>query len=90
MNFSRAQIVRSLAGHDKGQLFCVLDTDGEFLLLADGKHRRVDAPKRKRAKHAAPAGTFEHPAIDKVRAGSPVRDRELRSALAAFRSQMEV
>ena len=27
------QIVRSLAGHDKGALFCVLDTDGGYLLL---------------------------------------------------------
>ncbi len=90
MNFTRAQIVRSLAGHDKGAFFCVLDTEGDFLLLADGKHRRVEAPKRKRAKHVQLAGTLEHPAIDKVRAGQPVRNRELRSALAAFRSQMEV
>ena len=45
MNFTRAQIVRSLAGHDKGAFFCVLDTEGDFLLLADGKHRRVEAPK---------------------------------------------
>lgn len=58
--------------------------------MADGKHRRVEAPKRKRAKHVQLAGTLEHPAIDKVRAGQPVRNRELRSALAAFRSQMEV
>ena len=43
MNFTRAQIVRSLAGHDKGAFFCVLDTEGDFLLLADGKHRRVEA-----------------------------------------------
>ena len=90
MNFSRAQIVRSLAGHDKGQLFCVLDTDGEFLILADGKTRRVEKPKRKRAKHAACAGEFEHPTIEKIRAGEPVRNRELRGALGVFRSRMEV
>lgn len=90
MNFARAQIVRSLAGHDKGMLFCVLDTEGDFLLLADGKHRRVEKPKRKRAKHTQFAGAMEHPAINKIRSGLPVRNRELRDALAAFRSQMEV
>ena len=90
MNFSRAQIVRSLAGHDKGQLFCVMDTDGEFLILADGKTRRVEKPKRKRAKHAACAGAFEHPTIEKIRAGEPVQNRELRGALGVFRSRMEV
>ena len=60
------------------------------LLLADGKRRRVDHPKRKRAKHVLLAGEWEHPAMEKVRTGLPVRDRELRAALAAFREEMEV
>ena len=90
MEIQTGHIVRALAGHDSGNLYCVIATEGDFLLLADGKHRRVEVPKRKRAKHVQLAGTLEHPAIDKVRAGQPVRNRELRSALAAFRSQMEV
>ena len=61
-----------------------------WLLLADGKRRRVDHPKRKRAKHVLLAGEWEHPAMEKVRTGLPVRDRELRAALAAFREEMEV
>ena len=32
MGCACAQIVRSLAGHDRGGLFCVLDTDGPYLL----------------------------------------------------------
>ena len=34
MGCACAQIVRSLAGHDRGGLFCVLDTDGPYLLLS--------------------------------------------------------
>lgn len=90
MSFSRGQIVRTLAGHDKDMLFCVLDVDGDVLLLADGKHRRVEAPKRKSIKHVAPAGDFSNPTIEKVRAGQSARNRELRNALGAFRSQLEV
>ena len=90
MSITRAQIVRSLAGRDKGSLLCVLDTDGDFLLLADGKHRRVANPKRKRAKHVEAVGDSHHPAIEKVRNGQTVKDRELRSALAALRDEMEV
>ena len=51
MSFQQAQIVRSLSGHDKDQLFCVLALDGSFVLLADGKRRRVENPKRKNVKH---------------------------------------
>lgn len=90
MNFERAQIVRSLRGRDKGKLFCVMDVQDGFLLLADGKERRVSSPKRKNVKHVEHAGGMEHPTIEKVRAGQPVRDKELRQLLAAFRDEMEV
>ena len=90
MSMERAQIVRSRAGHDKGELFCVLDTDGEFLLLADGKHRKVESPKRKRATHVTSVGDCRHPTIEKIRAGIPVGNQELRRAIAALRDQMEV
>ena len=79
------RIVRSLAGHDKGELFCVLDADGPYLLLCDGKRRRAEAPKRKKAVHTAPAGDSQHPALDRLRAGNPITNREVRRALAAFR-----
>ncbi len=90
MRFEKAQIVRSLSGHDSGQLFCVMDTDGDRLLLADGKRRRVSSPKRKSMKHVISAGDLEHPILEKVRAGQPVGDRELRAALAQIRDNMEV
>ena len=90
MRVEKAQIVRSLSGHDSGQLFCVMDTDGERLLLADGKRRRVNSPKRKNIKHVTAVGSWEHPILEKVRAGQPVGDKELRVALAQIRDIMEV
>ena len=86
----KAQIVRSLAGHDRGEIFCIMDMEGDFLFLADGKHRKVENPKRKRARHVAFVGEYSHPAIEKLRAGYPVGNQELRRALAALRDQMEV
>ena len=38
MGCACAQIVRSLAGHDRGGLFCVLDTDGPYLLPVSYTH----------------------------------------------------
>ena len=90
MKLERAQIVRSLAGHDKGSLLCVMDTEDDFLFVADGKTRKVESPKRKRAKHVEVVRTPNHPTIEKVRAGHPVGNQELRRALAALRDEMEV
>ena len=87
MDVKRGDVVRSLAGHDKGALFCVADTDGDFLLLADGKARKLSSPKRKRKKHALRAGSSDHPVLLRLRAGEPVGDSEVRRALAAFRDE---
>ena len=48
MEIAKSNIVRSDAGRDKGKLFYVLDTQGEYLLLAGGKSRKVESPKRKK------------------------------------------
>ena len=85
MELKQHQIVLSVAGHDKGKLFCVLDTQDDFVLLADGKERKLDAPKRKRCKHVRGVGISAHPAIVRLQRGEPVQDSDLRRALAAFR-----
>ena len=79
-------IVRAEAGRDRGGLFCVVGAEGPYVLLADGKRRRVLHPKRKKLGHVAPVdrALFDHPALGKLKQGQPVSDRELRLALAAF------
>lgn len=79
------QIVLSLAGHDRGRLYLVLREEGDFVLLADGKGRKLATPKRKRKKHVQCVGTSAHPAAAALHRGEAVSDRKLRAALAAFR-----
>ncbi|BDF66418.1 KOW domain-containing RNA-binding protein [Pseudoflavonifractor phocaeensis] len=80
-------LVRSLAGHDKGDVFCVVGEEEGFLLLADGKRRPLGSPKRKKRMHTEAAGEFDHPALQKLSRREPVTDNEIRRALAAFRAQ---
>lgn len=44
-------LVESLAGHDKNQIFVILDKKDEYLYLVDGKVRTLAKPKRKKIKH---------------------------------------
>ena len=71
----KGQIVRAKAGHDAGDLYYVADTEGDFLLLADGKRRKLARLKRKRRKHVEFTG----------HSIQVVGDGELRRALAAYR-----
>ena len=57
MDCVRGQIMRSLKGHDKGDFQVVLKTDGAYAYMADGKRRRMEAPKKKKLMHLAPTAT---------------------------------
>lgn len=48
-----SDIVLSLTGRDRGQLMLVVAEEGDFLLLANGRARRAENPKRKREKHVS-------------------------------------
>ena len=50
MDIVKGSVVRAKAGRDKDKFFVVLQTDGEYALIADGKRRRVEHPKRKKLK----------------------------------------
>lgn len=54
------RLVVSVAGHDKGSILCVVGETGEYLLLADGKRRKVQSPKKKKQKHVV---LFEDAAV---------------------------
>ncbi len=49
-------LVRSLAGHDKDRFYIILKIEDGYAYLTDGKHHRLDGPKKKRLKHVAPEG----------------------------------
>ena len=79
-----ADIVRSIAGRDQGKLFFVLDAEEDYLLLADGKTRKLESPKRKKRRHAAFAARYDCRAADKIRSGEKLTNSELRRTLASF------
>ena len=72
----KGRVVLSIAGRDAGRLFLILSVEGDFALIADGKVRRLDMPKRKRLKHLKPAGPVLDITVLKT-------DRQIRRKLAS-------
>ena len=70
MEIAKSDIVRSDAGRDRGKIFIVLAVEGEYLLLADGKGRRVEAPKRKKRRHVL--------LLQRTKAALPIRSNAAR------------
>ena len=88
-NFTVSDVVISTAGHDQGELFYVIDTDEQFLYLANGKDRSLDKPKRKKRRHVQKVLRSETRVAEKIRSGGKVLNSELRRDLAFHASQMQ-
>ena len=81
-DFNIADVVASIAGRDQGELFYVVNMDAQFLMLANGKDRTLDRPKRKKRKHVQKVLRAETRVADKLRSGDKVLNSELRRDLA--------
>ncbi len=82
MEVQRGQVVRSLAGHDKGGFLAVVQVAPPFAFVCDGKRRPLERPKRKKLFHLAPTAT--------VLPEEALRtNRQIRSALRRFAGSAE-
>ena len=89
MEIAKSDIVRSDAGRDKGKLFAVLAVEGEYLLLADGKSRKVESPKRKKRRQVLFVASDDSRLSEKIRSEGKITNSELRRALAAYRQEVQ-
>lgn len=80
MQADLSDIVVSLNGRDAGKRFFVISCEGQYVYLADGRGRRLEAPKKKKRKHVrlVSAGGW---LAQKLRDGEQVTNSELRRAL---------
>ena len=75
-------VVISKAGRDRGRLFLVIEeVDDDFVMIANGDLRKLDRLKKKRRKHLKPTGTVVKALSDRLSAGLPAQDHELRAWL---------
>ena len=79
-----SDVVVSTAGRDQGKLFYVIGTDPVYLMLANGKDRTLDKPKRKKRKHVRKVLRAETRVAAKLASGTKVLNSELRRDLAFF------
>ena len=89
MEIAQSNIIRSDAGRDKGKLFVVLAVEGEFLLLADGKSRKVENPKRKKRRHVLFVSAEKTRLSEKITGNEKFTNSELRRTLAAYRAEIQ-
>ena len=77
------RVVISRAGRDRGTAYAVLEVlPGDRALVADGRARTLDHPKKKNVKHLRPKPDVIPDLAEKIRLHKRNFDEELRAALA--------
>ena len=84
-----SDVVVPTAGRDQGKLFYVIGTDPVYLMLANGKDRTLEQPKRKKLKHVQKVLRSETRVAAKLLAGDKVLNSELRRDLAYLSRDMQ-
>lgn len=80
MEIKRGQVVRSIAGHDKGGFLTVLEVFPPCALVCDGKRRPLQRPKRKKLFHLAPT-------VSVLPEEALKTNRQIRAALRPFQDR---
>ena len=88
-NIHISDVVVSTAGRDSGELSYVVDEDTNYLMLANGKDRTLDKPKRKKRKHVQKVLRSETRVAAKILSGDKVLNGELRRDLAFHAREMQ-
>ena len=79
------RVVISRAGHDKGRPLVVLACEGTgMLVLADGRTRTADQPKRKKRMHVFVTPDCLPACSEKLAAGEMPQDHEIRREIEAW------
>ena len=76
MQLQKGMVVRATAGKEQGGFYLVTALEEGFVLLADGKHRTLERPKRKNVRHIAPTSA--------VWQTDGLTDRQLRRRLREY------
>ena len=90
MEYQIGQVVYSKSGHDKGDVQMIIAIDGDFLLLADGKRRKLEKPKRKKKLHVQPTFYVENEVAAKLQEGAYVLDADIKKALKKYLQVQDV
>lgn len=81
------QLATSLAGHDKGNIYIIIDEDENFYYLCDGKTKNQDNPKKKKKKHAGTINAFAQDSLrNRLTAGERVYPEEFRATIKQYKN----
>ena len=83
--FKVGQIVQSIQGHDKGQLYTVVDVLKDRVLICDGEFKLLDKPKSKNMIHIKGHNYIDSEIATKIKNGLKINDQMIYHSIVKFK-----
>ncbi|MCF0121731.1 MAG: hypothetical protein HUJ74_00635 [Lachnospiraceae bacterium] len=77
----KGMYARSLAGHDKGRLYIIIEANEIYVYLSDGKIRPLDKLKKKKLKHIQSDYGVSVILQERIGKHLPLRNEDIRKAI---------
>ena len=87
--FSVGNVVKSVAGRDKGRSYLVVGVDENKLLVVDGRARKVNNPKRKNEKHLSMVSIASVDLAIRIQNGESVGNKKVYRVIKAENKKQE-
>ena len=75
------------AGHDKGKIYVIIGRQEGNYLLADGKTKTFEKPKRKKEKHLQIIHAQDDRLKELFENGKPVRNEDVKRAIKLYQAK---
>ena len=88
--FRIGQVVFSNAGHDRGKMYVIIDMENDGVVLADGKTKSIEHPKKKHLRHVDRTNYISPDIDSKLKAGFSLSNEDIYKAIQLFEARCKV
>lgn len=83
-------MAKSLAGHDKDEIYVIIREAGEYSYLVDGSNRPLEKPKRKNKKHIQIIHDREEQRRKSLIQEKKLTDVEIRKSIQCYKRESQI
>ncbi len=89
MGYGTGAVCVSLAGHDKGDVFVIIEEREEYVSLVNGASRPLAKPKRKKKKHIQIIHDEEEWKRKNLIEEGRIRDEQIRAVIRSYKRRSQ-
>lgn len=84
MEITKGMFARSKSGHDKNQVYVIINCDDEYVYLSEGRLKTIDHPKKKKIKHIQLIGYSNSEIGKKLINDNLLRNEDIKKAIKDY------